>query len=192
MQHQVERVLQVAQLDKEELKLNLEQLDIHELAKTSIDNLCLEHCEKEVNLVYKLDAKNASMHGDKLHLTNIFKNLVDNAAKYSGDREKPEIIIESKNISETEIQIDVIDNGIGINQRAIQHIFDKFYRVPTGNIHNVKGFGLGLYYVKTMVQAHNGEVFVASELNKGSVFSVVFPLKEHKEVLTEHEIKKLN
>lgn len=185
MQHQVERVLQIAQLDKEELTLSLETIEIHELIKIAVDNLCLEHCDKEVNLKYKLNAQNTLLMGDKLHLTNIFKNLVDNASKYSGD--KPHITIETKNISETEIQIDIIDNGIGINQKTIQHIFDKFYRVPTGNVHNVKGFGLGLYYVKTMVQAHNGEVFVVSELNKGSVFSVIFPLKVHKDVLIENQ-----
>ncbi len=186
MQHQVERVLQIAQLDKDELTLTLEWIDIHDLIRSAVDNLCLEHCQKEINLEYKLEAKNVILQGDKLHLTNIFKNLVDNASKYSGENSK--IIIETKNVSKNELQIDIIDNGIGISQRSLQQIFDKFYRVPTGNVHDVKGFGLGLYYVKTMVEAHGGVIFVESELNKGSVFSVVFPLKRIENVSSKLHI----
>ena len=110
-----------------------------------------------------------------MHITNIVVNLVENAIKYS--EINPVINIYTNN-DNGDIVFSVEDNGIGMSQDAVKHIFDKFYRVPTGNIHNVKGFGLGLYYVKNMVEAHGGHIDVKSELKKGTKFDVYLPVEE--------------
>ena len=137
-----------------------------------MNNLCLEHCEKEVDLQYELAAENAVIKVDEIHMANILNNLVNNALKYSG--ENPVLIIGSKNENESYI-FWIEDKGIGIRKEDQKHIFDKFYRVHTGNIHNVKGFGIGLYYVKTMIEAHKGEIFVKSEPGKGTRFDIKLP-----------------
>jgi two-component system, OmpR family, phosphate regulon sensor histidine kinase PhoR len=172
MRGQVDRVLHMAQLEKGEYQLNKTNANIHELLQETIRNLCLEHGEKPVNIVYQLDAKNPVLNVDVMHVKNIISNLVNNAVKYSG--EKPELHIQSWN-DERGLLFALTDNGIGMNAETQKHIFDKFYRVPTGNIHNVKGFGLGLYYVRTMLEAHGGWISVKSEWNKGSRFEVFIP-----------------
>lgn len=115
------------------------------------------------------------IQGDLFHLTHIFNNLLDNANKYSP--ENPFITIEAKNDSE-QVYVTIKDEGIGMNKDAQRKIFDKFYRVPTGNVHDVKGFGLGLSYVKTMLEAHKGDIHVSSELGKGSSFTINLPKKQ--------------
>ncbi len=172
MRYQVERVLQMAQMEKGEYHLNKSKIDVHQVLKNTIHNLCLDHSEKDVRVSYQLDAKEHEIYADRLHVSNIFNNLVDNAVKYSNG--KPELkILTSSN--EEGVTIEFADNGIGINSEDQRHIFERFYRVHTGNIHNVKGFGLGLYYVKTMIEAHGGRVSVSSEPNGGSRFEVFFP-----------------
>ena len=109
---------------------------------------------------------------DPVHITNVLHNLTDNALKYS--KENPEITI-STSQNEKELIIQFTDRGIGIKKEHLKSIFDKFYRVPTGNIHNVKGFGLGLYYVKLIVESHKGDIAVKSTLNEGSVFTIKLP-----------------
>jgi two-component system, OmpR family, phosphate regulon sensor histidine kinase PhoR len=111
--------------------------------------------------------------GDMVHITNVMYNLLDNANKYSPNA--PQIIIETRNENDNLI-ISVSDRGIGIPKDTIKFIFDKFYRVPTGNVHNVKGFGLGLYYVKTIVGAHQGKIWVNSVPEKGSQFLISLPI----------------
>ena len=113
------------------------------------------------------------MQADELHFRNVISNLIDNALKYSFI--DPELIISTYN-KNNELIISIKDNGIGISKENKNKIFDQFYRVPTGNVHDVKGFGLGLTYVKKMVEAHNGRIFVWSEINKGSTFELHFPL----------------
>ena len=107
-----------------------------------------------------------------MHITNVLHNLTDNAVKYS---EREPVIIISTHVSEKELTVKITDQGIGIKKEHLKSIFDKFYRVPTGNVHNVKGFGLGLYYVKLIVESHRGEIHVKSTLNKGTTFTIRLP-----------------
>ena len=175
MLNQVEKVLQMATIDKEEFKLKLSMIDIHDLVNTAAQNMNLKVEHREGNLHTKLEAKQSIIEGDQNHISNIFHNLLDNAEKYS--TEKPEITISSKN-KKNGIEITVKDNGIGMTKDSLKNIFDKFYRVHTGNRHDVKGFGLGLSYVKALVTAHKGTISVESELNKGSSFKVFFPFNQ--------------
>ena len=171
----VESILQTSILDKGEFKLKRSENDVHEIIEQAIQNTQLLIDAREGTISKQLNAKNYVINADKLHLTNIIFNLIDNAIKYTKD--SPEILI-STNDTEKGIEITVKDNGIGISKENQRKIFDKFYRVPTGNIHNVKGFGLGLSYVQAVVLKHNGTINVNSELGKGSTFRIVMPYKE--------------
>lgn len=173
MLSQVEKVLQMALLDKHDFKLNLKLLDLHEIINQAVANINLQVQQREGQIHTKLEALNASMMGDPVHMTNIIYNLLDNANKYSP--ENPDITICTRNRGPY-IEITVSDKGIGMSRDSQKLVFEKFYRVPTGNIHNVKGFGLGLSYVKAMVIAHSGKVELQSELGKGSSFTLIFPL----------------
>jgi len=173
MRGQVERVLQVARLDKEEFSLTKSEFNLHQLVRDTVQNLCFEQCEDETTVNYHLDAEQYELSADEMHIKNVVVNLVDNAIKYSTNG--PRINIYTQNREEG-ILLSIEDNGIGMSNESTRHIFDKFYRVPTGNIHNVKGFGLGLYYVKNMVDAHGGRIEVNSELDKGSRFDLFLPL----------------
>ncbi len=174
MLNQVEKVLQMATIDKEDFKLNLGQLDVHELIDRAVQNMSLKVNQREGKLTKNLDAQHFIIEGDQNHISNIFHNLLDNAEKYSP--EKPEISIATKNVKDG-IQITITDNGIGMSKDALKNIFDKFYRVHTGNRHDVKGFGLGLSYVKALVSAHKGSINVNSELGKGSSFKLILPFR---------------
>lgn len=173
MRNQVERVLQVALLDRGEFKLSRTEFDLHQLIRETIQNQCIEKCEEQTTFTWSLLAEQNHIVADKMHITNVIVNLVDNAIKYS--RGETTIRIESKNTNGG-ICFSLEDNGIGMSHETIKHIFDKFYRVPTGNIHNTKGFGLGLYYVRYIVELHGGHIDVTSEPNKGSRFEVFLPL----------------
>lgn len=173
MRTQVERVLQVARLDRDEFILSKSEFDFHQLVRNAVENLCLEQCEEHTTVNYHLEADRHNLNADEMHIRNIVVNLVDNAIKYTTNGTCIDIVTRNKDKG---ITLSIEDNGIGMTQEATRHIFDKFYRVPTGNIHNVKGFGLGLYYVKNMVDAHGGSIEVNSELNKGSRFEVYLPL----------------
>jgi len=174
---QVEKVLQVAAFDQKDFKLNLDQVDVHRVIDKVLQNINLQVAQKGGKLTTSLEAEDRVITADELHLGNIIYNLLDNANKYSP--EKPDIIIKTANQSKG-IIIDIIDKGIGISKGALNKIFDKFYRVPTGNIHDVKGFGLGLAYVKTMVEAHGGSIQVQSEIRKGSTFKIFLPHEPRK------------
>lgn len=175
MLNQVEDVLQMARIDKKEFKLTLENVNIHQLILDAVENTKLKIESKNGAIETVLKAGNAIVEADENHIANIINNLLDNAEKYTP--ETPRIIVSTKNISKG-IQVSVTDNGIGMSKESQKHIFDKFYRVHTGNLHDVKGFGLGLSYVKALVDAHQGNVSVKSELGKGSTFSFVIPLKQ--------------
>ena len=167
------RVLQLARLDKEDLGMKRETSDIHQLIQDAVRNAWMSITEKQGHIEVALDARNSETRVDKLHLTNVFNNLLDNAIKYC--RQNPLIKINTENTRKG-ILIQIIDNGIGISSENQKRIFQKFFRVPTGNVHDVKGFGLGLSYAKTIVTAHGGDIVVKSEVGKGSSFSIFIPL----------------
>lgn len=169
----VENILQTAILDKGAFILHLEEVDVHQIMEHTISNIRLQVERKEGAIVTELNAINHFIKADKTHLTNILYNLLDNALKYS--ESKPFVKIKTENIG-NEILISVQDNGIGISKENQKKIFDTLYRVSTGNIHNVKGFGIGLSYVKTVVEKHQGTVLVESELGKGSTFILKLPV----------------
>ncbi len=169
----VESILQTSILDKGEFKLKLSELDVHEIINTAINNTHLLISQRSGNIQTFLKAQKFKLQADRVHLTNIIFNLIDNAIKYS--KENPEISISTFNTAEG-IMIQIKDNGIGISKENQRKIFDKFYRVPTGNVHNVKGFGLGLSYVLAVILKHNGTISVTSELGKGSTFNLHLPI----------------
>jgi two-component system phosphate regulon sensor histidine kinase PhoR len=170
----VESILQTSILDKGEFKLKLTELDIHDIINTAINNTHLLISQRGGQINTSLMAQKFKIVGDRVHLTNIIFNLIDNAIKYT--QGVPEISVKTENVEEA-IRISVKDNGIGISKENQRKIFDKFYRVPTGNVHNVKGFGLGLSYVSAVVEKHGGTVDVQSELGKGSTFILTLPFK---------------
>ena len=171
---QVEKVLQMATLDKKDFKLNLKPIDIHNVIERSIGNINLQ-IDKNGGLINSsLSAHKHEIVADEIHVANIVDNLLDNATKYS--KGKPDIQVKTTS-DEQGLIIKVIDKGIGMSREAVNKIFDKFYRVPTGNLHDVKGFGLGLSYVRSIVEAHGGTISVSSELNVGSSFEIFLPFK---------------
>jgi len=174
MNKQVEKILQAARLEKEEIKLNLQKLDAHQVIRKVADNLALQVQEKNGTLTLKLNAPNPILEADEVHFSNIIFNLLDNAMKYS--KQSPHIEVETMPASGGMLSIKVKDDGIGMDKETQSRIFEKFYRAHTGNLHNVKGFGLGLSYVKAIVEAHNGKVKVESTLGKGSTFTVSLPV----------------
>lgn len=175
LQKQVEKVLQVATLEKEDLTLHKESVDIHEIIRKALGSIHLALDEKQGVVKTELKAIPFQLKADRVHLTNIIYNLIDNAIKYSGKTD-PNILIETGNYNQG-IVISIKDSGIGINPADLKHIFKKFYRVSTGNRHDVKGFGLGLSYVKMMVDKHRGQVSVTSEQGKGTEIKIQLPYK---------------
>jgi two-component system phosphate regulon sensor histidine kinase PhoR len=169
----IERVLNVARIEKNDFKLDKKPLDVNEMINIVIDSMSLKLQKHNVKLTLQLDAINAVVLADELHFSNIIYNLVDNAIKYSND--VPEITITSANRAD-QIVIRVADKGIGMSRDQQTKIFEQFYRIPTGNLHDVKGFGLGLSYVNTIVKKLNGAINVRSEKDKGSDFELRFPL----------------
>lgn len=173
LKQQVERVLQMARLDKEDIGLKKEMVDVHQIIRDAIKNCSHMLHEKHGSIDCVLNAARHEIEADRLHLTNVLYNLIDNAIKYC--KTSPHIVIRT-NDSHKNLVIEVEDNGIGITADNQKRVFQKFYRVPTGNVHDVKGFGLGLSYVKTIVEAHQGQVRLESEFGKGSIFKVSFPV----------------
>lgn len=170
-----EKILQTAVLEKGQLKLKKEPIDIHSIIKEITKNIGLQIESRGGQIVSELYAANSIINADRIHITNVIYNLLDNAIKYTP--ESPKIIIASEN-NELGIYVSIEDNGIGISNANLKKIFEKLYRVPTGNVHNVKGFGLGLSYVKAIVEMHHGVVNVESELKKGSKFTIYLPFGE--------------
>ncbi len=170
----VENVLRTAVMDKGELKLTIVNINMNEVVNQVLQNMNIQLERRGGSFITDLQATNTLVEADKVHLTNVVFNLVDNALKYT--EKIPVIKVGTRNEAQG-IVVFVEDNGIGISKENQKKIFDKLYRVPTGNIHNVKGFGLGLSYVKAIVEKHNGWIKVKSELNKGSRFEILIPHK---------------
>ena len=172
LKQQVERVLQMARLDKDAIGLKKESVGLHQIITDSARHYAMALQERNGVIKTELTALNDHINADKFHLTGVFNNLIDNAIKYC--KQIPEIAIRTSNYNNGCV-IEVSDNGIGISPENQRRVFQKFYRVPTGNVHDVKGFGLGLSYAKTIVEAHSGQISLQSELGKGCTFRIFIP-----------------
>ncbi|MCC6460024.1 MAG: HAMP domain-containing histidine kinase [Saprospiraceae bacterium] len=171
---QVEKVLQLAKIERDKIELNIEEVDLAELLRSISPSIELKIGEKEGELLLDVDATHTHVRADRLHLTNIVHNLVDNGVKYT--KGAPNIRIRLTNDNPDKLTLSIQDNGIGIAKEHQKHVYDKFYRVPTGNVHNVKGFGLGLFYVKTICKEHRWKINLASEPGKGTTVSIQMPV----------------
>jgi len=172
MQKLVEKVLNIATLERGLITIEREEIDIHSIIFKSMESFRFEFCHKTVEVSYHFDATNPVILADKVHIRNIINNLVDNAVKYSD--EIPKIEIKTSNL-EGFIQIEISDKGKGIPKELQKKVFDKFFRGHSGNVHNVKGFGLGLYYAKTTVELHGGKIELDSLPNQGTRVIILLP-----------------
>ncbi len=172
MNRQVETILQIASLDKHELEFRFSDLSLHSLIEVAVETMIIQAEHRNGTIAMNLNATDSVIYGDAEHLTNLIHNLLDNANKYSIGT--PEITVETRNRDEG-IVLAVSDKGIGMSKAVQTRIFESFYRQPAGNIHNVKGFGLGLSYVKKIVDAHKGVIEVNTEPGKGSRFEIYLP-----------------
>ncbi|HBG71750.1 MAG: hypothetical protein A2W93_06435 [Bacteroidetes bacterium GWF2_43_63] len=172
-----EKILQTAIIDRGRMDLKKERTDIHRLIEKSVNNIKLWVNQKEGDVFTSLNAENYFAEVDPVHFENVIFNLLDNAIKYSPHH--PEIFVRTENTN-GHLVISVRDNGIGIEKKELKKIFDSLYRVPTGNIHNVKGFGLGLCYVKAIISSHEGHINVDSEMGKGTTFTIKIPVLHEK------------
>ncbi|HMR43887.1 MAG TPA: HAMP domain-containing sensor histidine kinase, partial [Saprospiraceae bacterium] len=162
---QVEKVLQLARIERDNFQLHLEEVNLHELIEKIVASTRLKVGEQGGDIATDLKSNHPVISADRLHLTNILHNLIDNAMKYCKDC--PEITIRTED-TENHLKLSIADRGIGIPQEYQGRVFEKFYRVPTGNVHNVKGFGLGLYYIKNICRAHGWKITLKSEAGKGT------------------------
>lgn len=173
LEGQVDKVLQIAMIDSGNFSLEKSLLDVHEVINQVVESMALVVNKRKGSIKLSLEARHTEVKADRTHLVNIIYNLIDNAIKYTMDI--PTILITTTD-AEDGIQISIKDNGIGIGEEIQKYIFDKFYRAETGNVQNAKGFGLGLSYVKKIIEAHKGRVDLSSQLNHGSEFRLYFPL----------------
>ncbi len=171
-----EMILQSVAMEKGELQMKKEAGDVHEILSDVIRNIGIQVEIKDGQIVKDFKAESSVIELDKVHMTNVFQNLLDNANKYSPV--KPHIVVATKN-TDDELLVWISDNGIGISKSDQKKIFEKLYRVPAGNIHNFKGFGLGLSYVKTIIEKHGGTVRLESEPEKGTTFEISLPLNSN-------------
>ena len=175
LKNQVDKVLQFAKLDKEDVILQKSEIDINDILDNVILSLKVLSDEKNAKIIPALNAKNTCILADSIHIENIFRNIIDNSLKYS--KTEPEIFISTKNIPNG-IELTFEDNGIGISKKDQEKIFEKFFRAHTGNIHDVKGFGLGLSYVQKIMQMHKGNIQIKSTLDEGSTFTLFLPFSD--------------
>jgi two-component system phosphate regulon sensor histidine kinase PhoR len=173
MKQQVDKILQMAVLEEGKIELHIAEIDMHSVIQQTIKNISFHVKARNGKITTRLSAANAKISGDAVHLANIVNTLFDNAIKYSSTL--PVITIETENI-DSRFVLRIIDNGIGIGRDDLLRVFDKYFRVSTGNTHNVKGFGLGLSYVKLMVEAHHGTVELQSRLHHGTTVTIHLPV----------------
>ena len=176
LRFQVEKVLQMSLLDRQKATLKLQEVDVNLVVSNVVHTHKLKVEKYGGSITTKLDAEDSIVNVDEMHFTNVVFNLLDNALKYRREDVPPELSISTRNIGEDKIEIVIADNGIGIKKEDLKKIFDKFYRVSTGNRHDVKGFGLGLAYVHKLITQFKGSIHVESELNVGSKFIIILPL----------------
>jgi two-component system phosphate regulon sensor histidine kinase PhoR len=169
LKKQVETILQIARIDKEKLSLNKEVINVSEYVTKAVEKVQSVTTVNSRSFTLSFKDRASEILADPIHFHNIIFNLIENAVKYSN--ENPAITIETSTV-DNKIKISVADNGIGIDKKEAKKIFDKFYRISDKNILNIRGFGIGLYYVRMMVQAHGGQIYLQSELRKGSTFSI--------------------
>jgi two-component system phosphate regulon sensor histidine kinase PhoR len=172
MNKKVETILQIASLDKKEIAFKFENVSLHSVIERAADTIEIQVHQKNGKITLKLNAAEPVIFGDNEHLTNLVNNLLDNALKYSP--ESPDITVETEN-NDRGIILSVEDKGIGMSKSVQSKIFERFYRQGSGNVHDVKGFGLGLNYVRAIIDAHKGNVTVTSEPGKGSRFDIFLP-----------------
>jgi two-component system, OmpR family, phosphate regulon sensor histidine kinase PhoR len=172
LKYQVEKVLQMAIFEKMKTKLSLTRMDVHKIIDKAVENFSLQIESRNGSIIKDFQASHPFAMIDEIHFLNAISNLIDNAIKYTN--ENPKIVISTRN-NKKGILVTIEDNGIGISKEDLNKVFDKFYRVHSGNVHNVKGFGLGLTYVKKIAEEHNGTIKVESQLNKGTKFIVFIP-----------------
>lgn len=175
MRHQVDKILQMAVLEEGDFELSLSDVDLHQIIRKAAEHLSLHVENREGVVDCRLNAPQHTVKGDPVHLINIVSNILDNANKYTP--EKPSIAITTRN-GDGGIFVRIEDNGIGIKEKDLKQVFDKYYRVPSGNVHNVKGFGLGLAYVKLMIEAHGGRIRIDSQFGKGTQVEIYLPVVE--------------
>lgn len=180
LRFQVEKVLQLSILDKTGSTLKLAEVNANQIIFNVVNTFKLKVEKQGGTITTELNAADAEVAVDEMHFTNVIFNLLDNALKYMKEDETPELKITTTDLSGGRIEIRVADNGIGIKREDTRHIFEKFYRVSTGNRHDVKGFGLGLAYVKKMIESFGGTIAVESEFGKGSTFIITLPLAAEK------------
>ena len=173
MHAQVETVLRISKLEKGQLSIRKDIIDIHEILEDALSHVQLLIKNSGGKLNIKFEAIQTEFEGNTFHITNVFVNLLDNAIKYSEGA--PDVTIQTENNANA-VLIHISDKGIGMSKNAQKYIFDKFYREETGNIHNVKGHGLGLSYAKKILELHQGTINVTSEKGKGSRFTVKLPV----------------
>ena len=171
----VENALKTAIIDKGALTLNKKETDMAEMAETVIQNIQIQARNKGGQIDLERDGSEFRISADPVHMANVLYNLIDNALKYTP--RNPRVVVKMQRIKHN-LRISVSDNGIGISRENQKKIFDKLYRIPTGNIHNVKGYGLGLSYVKAIVEKHGGSIAVNSTPGKGSTFTIQLPLED--------------
>jgi two-component system phosphate regulon sensor histidine kinase PhoR len=173
MNKHVEIILETGQLENKDLELTKQPVNVHDLIQAVVDSYKLQLEEKPSNLHMQLDATAPEIIADEEHLLHVLSNLLDNAIKYS--KETIDILVSTINVN-NKIIITIEDNGIGMTSETTKHIFEKFYRAHSGNIHNVKGFGLGMSYVKRIVALHKGQIRVQSELDHGTTIVIILPV----------------
>ena len=176
LRFQVEKVLQMSLLDKQNATLRLQDVDANAVISSVIHTHKIKVEKYGGTITSELNAEDAIVNVDEMHFTNVIFNLLDNALKYRKEDVPPQLSITTRNIGDDKLEITVADNGIGIKKEDLKKIFEKFYRVSTGNRHDVKGFGLGLAYVHKLITQFKGNIYAESELNVGSKFIIILPL----------------
>jgi two-component system phosphate regulon sensor histidine kinase PhoR len=176
MKQHVERILNIAIIDKTDFELRYATLNLETIVRKALSQLELQLKEKGARVDYTSYSEETTFEGDEVHITNVVFNLIDNAVKYARPDVPPFITITSQNYEEG-IILTIEDNGIGMTPEQARRVFEKFYRVPTGNVHNVKGFGLGLSYVRRIIERHGGAISVSSQLKVGTKFELRIPFQ---------------